>query len=223
MTNYKYLGYGVTNSNGVAHLDHDPQGNPINGYTGTGAGEVDVIASTDNPISSGSIVSETYSIFDYIVYDGAVDTNHYDNWYNYGNRLTPSNPDAEGRLIENNGSSNGFWYAILYGDTPSDANSYKFDTFTLECDIVSASATGTDTQGFIFYDGSIQQFISTDWLRVNNGGHIKITYDGTNFTIESDNLSPYTFAKAFTNKLRLGFSINAGESLKYKNFKLYPI
>lgn len=70
MRRYRYLGYGTTNSNGVAHLDHDPQGNPINGYTGTGAGEVDVVASLDNPIIDGSIVSEPYPVFDCPVYDG---------------------------------------------------------------------------------------------------------------------------------------------------------
>ena len=71
MTSYRYIGYGVTDSNGVAHLDHDPQGNPINGYTGTGAGEVDVIASTDNPITGSSIVSEIYGVFDTRWYDKA--------------------------------------------------------------------------------------------------------------------------------------------------------
>lgn len=70
MKRYRYLGYGTTNSNGVAHLDHDPQGNPINGYTGTGAGEIDVVASLDNPIIDDSIVSEPYPVFDCPVYDG---------------------------------------------------------------------------------------------------------------------------------------------------------
>lgn len=69
MTSYRYLGYGVTDSNGVAHLDHDPSGNPINGYIGTGAGEIDVIASTDNPISSSSIVSGTLNVWDTLFYD----------------------------------------------------------------------------------------------------------------------------------------------------------
>ena len=70
MVNYIYKGYGVTDSNGVAHLDHDASGNPINhSYTGVGAGEIDVVASLDNPVSSGSIVSETYSVLDTLYYD----------------------------------------------------------------------------------------------------------------------------------------------------------
>ena len=59
MTSYRYLGYGTTDANGVAHYT----------YTGTGAGEVDVIASLDNPISEGSIVSETYEVLDCIYID----------------------------------------------------------------------------------------------------------------------------------------------------------
>ena len=80
MTSYRYIGYGVTNSNGVAHLDHDPQGNSINGYTGTGAGEVDVVASLDNPVVEGSIVSETFIVDDTYKYDLATITKHTDFW-----------------------------------------------------------------------------------------------------------------------------------------------
>ena len=73
MTNYRYLGYGVTDSNGVAHLDHDANGDSLShSYTGVGAGEIDVLASLDNPIVDGSIVSETYSILDCIKYDKGI-------------------------------------------------------------------------------------------------------------------------------------------------------
>ena len=62
---YKYLGYGVTDSNGVAKLDHDAEGQELqHSYTGVGAGEIDVVASLDNPIVDGSIVSGTFSVFD---------------------------------------------------------------------------------------------------------------------------------------------------------------
>lgn len=61
---YKYLGYGITDNNGIAHLDHDSNGNPINhSYTGTGAGEIDIVASLDDSthISDSSLQSEIYS------------------------------------------------------------------------------------------------------------------------------------------------------------------
>ena len=69
MTTYRFIGTGVTDSSGVARLTKDPNGRTINGYTGSGVGEVDFAARLDNPISSGSIVSETYEVLDCIKCD----------------------------------------------------------------------------------------------------------------------------------------------------------
>ena len=66
MVAYRYLGSALTNANGVATFD----------YQGTGAGEIDVIASLDNPITDGSIVSETLSVMDTLLYDTGTDPNH---------------------------------------------------------------------------------------------------------------------------------------------------
>ena len=77
MTTYRYLGWGKTNENGIAKLDHNSEGQEIeHSYTGTGAGEVDVIASTDNPITSSSIVSETLPVLDTLLYDTGTDATH---------------------------------------------------------------------------------------------------------------------------------------------------
>ena len=68
MANYRYLGYGITNEQGIATLDHDANGDPItHSYTGTGAGEIDIVASLDDTskISDSSIQSETYGVLDY--------------------------------------------------------------------------------------------------------------------------------------------------------------
>lgn len=54
----RYLGYGTTNSQGIATLDHDPTGATIQGYTGVGAGKVDIVA------ESGSLQSEPYELLD---------------------------------------------------------------------------------------------------------------------------------------------------------------
>ena len=83
MTYYKYLGYGVTNSEGVAHLDHDADGEPIDhSYTGVGAGEIDVLASLDNPIVEGSIVSVPCNVLDCYKYDEGLlaEGHHNDIW-----------------------------------------------------------------------------------------------------------------------------------------------
>ena len=73
MAKYRYMGYGTTDSNGIAKLDHDAQGQAItHSYTGTGAGEIDVVASLDEEIVDSSIVSETYEVLDCLVYDDGI-------------------------------------------------------------------------------------------------------------------------------------------------------
>lgn len=64
MVNYRYVGRGVTNEYGVATLQYDANNQPVNGYVGVGAGELDFIASLDNPIQSGSFVSKTFVVYD---------------------------------------------------------------------------------------------------------------------------------------------------------------
>jgi len=65
MTTYRYLGYGTTDSTGVAKLDHDAEGTAIDhSYTGSGAGKVDLIASLDDEITSDSVISDGYSFYD---------------------------------------------------------------------------------------------------------------------------------------------------------------
>ena len=77
MTVYKYLGYGVTNENGVAKLEYNSEGQKRDhSYTGVGAGEVDVVASLDNPVDEGSIVSETFTVMDTLMYDTGTDATH---------------------------------------------------------------------------------------------------------------------------------------------------
>ena len=82
MTSYRYLGYGVTDSNGVAHLKKNAKDQDIDGYTGVGAGEIDIIASLDNPIVDGSIVSVPCNVLDCYKYDEGLlaEGHHNDIW-----------------------------------------------------------------------------------------------------------------------------------------------
>ena len=64
---YRLIETGTTNAQGIARCS--------NNYVGTGKGEVDFIASTDNPITEGSLQSETYAVWDTIWYfDGVNNT-----------------------------------------------------------------------------------------------------------------------------------------------------
>ena len=106
MTVYKYLGYGVTNENGIAKLDHDADGQEIShSYVGVGAGEIDYIASLDNPIVDGSIVSEILNVWDTWKYDNATTSSHKDIWGKYNGTEGFTRGDTYSTLDEGTGSS----------------------------------------------------------------------------------------------------------------------
>ena len=213
MTSYRYIGYGVTNSNGVAHLDHDPQGNPINGYTGTGAGEVDVIASTDNPISSGSIVSETYSIWDYLFYDDGITSPKTANWTNYSDRLTVSVDETGTTLLRDASSGTGYYFTPLGYSTP----------FAMEFEISAISdrmSCGIDFSIGTTVDNN-KNFNSL-WIQV--GDTVKITYDGETIKVyRNGSTTPYELSLTISNDVTLGFYIPPTHSIKFKNFRMYKI
>lgn len=80
--NYRYIGKGTTDSNGVAHISKDANGDPIDpaGYTGVGAGLIDVVASTDDPDHiSGMSLQETYEVLDCLYIDKCTSDDHA-NW-----------------------------------------------------------------------------------------------------------------------------------------------
>jgi len=78
----RLIGTGVTNSQGIATMNKDPSGTTITGYTGTGAGKLQIIA------VSGNIQSTEYELIDAKL----LQTGKTTGWYNTtltleGNRL----------------------------------------------------------------------------------------------------------------------------------------
>ena len=208
---YKFVGSGVTNSQGVAQLTHDANGNALAtpGYVGSGKGLTQMCASLDSPtaISSGSDLSETYSIYDTLFYDKALSGtgNHNDNWTTLSNMTREetytlfkgANAFYNSRVIINNSS-----------DIPMGNYCVEFDVF----DVNNAK--------FFVSDGTGKSVSLSD-------GHYRITFgsdgvirpyrDGTAETTASFDSTVQTIMVGFNN------SNNASYSLKFKNFILYPI
>ena len=224
MTSYRYLGYGVTNSNGVAHLDHDPQGNPINGYTGTGAGEVDVIASTDNPISSGSIVSEPYNVWDTIFYDDGL-----------SGTQTKWDTIVVSKSLESNGTK------FLVTDTSASARAstnpvdnasaydYQPQPMAFECyvvDLYRPSGSGALGIQFIQQNPVINKQILL--LGSDIGHTVKVLYTGTALEVYVDGVhqSSRDLEVTFGNSelMRVGFAFYSKDNyVVVKNVKTYLI
>lgn len=221
MTSYRYLGYGVTDSNGVAHLDHDSSGNPINGYTGTGAGEVDVIASTDNPITSGSIVSETYSVLDALFYDDGISDSISNYYINSPTNLTRTVAQGgTGTELENIHQSNTYYDRAIKVDTPTPSSLSDSKVFTgdLYIEFEKVSQTGTGTGSPSFQVGGFSRFLSN-----YSEGIIKFTVeDGKIYRYGTDDTKVDT-GITITGAYEVGFIVPASAKIKYKNWKIYPI
>ena len=206
MTNYRYLGYGVTNENGVAKLDHDAQGQEIShSYTGVGAGEIDVLASLDNPIAEGSIVSQPYEVHDCIFYDGAVNGNKNDDWttisklHRYDTYTSYEGSAFNNTRIKVNSSEN-----LPMGE-------YCVEFTVLE-----------NTNGRLYYnDGNVISIdLSVGHWRVLNTSDGKITpyLDGQ---IQTSLINTYNYS---AQTMTIGFSNgNNTALLKFKDFEVYPI
>ena len=216
MVSYTYLGYGTTNSDGVAHLDHDADGEPIDhSYTGVGAGEIDVLASLDNPIIEGSIVSETYTVHDDLFYCKGTSGNVNQYW-SAESGLT-STPDTEGNLLENSASSGKAYIA----DIPASASVLDFNT-PLCIEFKCISTTGAriflnSSSGGSNIDRSIGSYITGNnkvkmIIRAN-------TYD----LIVDDETKLSNQSHTLVNPVGIKLVINANCSLKYSDFEVYPI
>ena len=215
MVFYKYLGYGVTNSDGVAHLDHDADGEPIDhSYTGVGAGEIDVLASLDNPIVDGSIVSETYEVLDCIWDDPLTETPLKNNWYSSNLNL---NTDSDGTLLTNNSSNN-----LYFKPYPSNADLMLDTPFIVEFTVKSISGS---VQPQIVGSG-----VSAGWIQdEGNGTHrLEIQADSQVHKFKSENSDTYVTKSDFNQVTFTGQSfvrllIASNSSVKLKDFKIYPI
>lgn len=154
-------------------------------------------------------------------YDGGVTGNTNNHWYNYGNRLSVS-VDNTGTLLTSLNSQYGYYYPIQPSDEITDANSYWFDTFIMEFDIVSTSSTSNEIVMYNPVDPTT--YISISYVGLTtSGGHIKIVYDGSNVKVFANDVLTVNFTKVFNQKFRVGFDVHPNESLKYKNFVIYPI
>ena len=208
MTSYRYLGYGTTDSNGVAHYT----------YTGTGAGEVDVIASLDNPIGQGSIVSEPSSVLDTIFYDKGLSGtgNHNDNWFNQDTGFDVVRGDEYTTISRK---------ATGYKRFAPKITSLSQYPFSIGTCIEFTLGTVTGNWNFTIPKTS-ENLSNLDFGLINHGNSIiKITVGETNITIEKDGtvIDTKPTSNYIDNDFQCYFIINSVNSIQYKDFKVYPI
>lgn len=166
-------------------------------------------------------LQETYEILDTSFYDTGIYGTSNNNWQYNSSYLTKTvETDGTGTLVEN--TTTGTTYRPYQVDLQSDSNPFDFDVpFAMEFDVVSLTNNiliimiSNDNQ-----DGSV----SFSYAGFTAGSTCKIEYSNGVFKFYKDGV-PSATDRSFTltGKVRLGFSLKNDCSIKYKNFKVYPI
>lgn len=214
---YRYIGYGTTNANGIAVLDHDENGNTITGYTGTGAGKLDFIASTDNPLSEGSLQSEIYEVTDCVFKDiGLTSTESTDSSWASSSTTTTTRGDEYSTITMNDTSV----FSLRYISLSTTNAVIEFD--------ICADILTDNLQNFLsLRKGStnvaaIQQ--SNLRLDKNVWYHIKLVIrDGVVTPYVDDVMKSSVTLSDTYNRCQFGFNATSGLVIKYRNFIVYPI
>ena len=197
---YRLLGSGTTDSNGRA----------THTYTGVGAGELDVVASLDNPIVSGSVQSEPYSIWDTLFFDDGVTSPKTANWNNYQSRLTVTVDETGTTLLRDASSGTGYYLTPSAYATP----------FVMEFEMVSIS--NKTNCGIDFAVNGNDNNKTFNALVINSGDAIKLTYDGTTIKVYRNGSStPNEIALSVSGNIDIGFVVGVNESIKFKDLKIY--
>ena len=133
MVNYRYIGKGTTDNNGIAHLTEDAEGQSVDGYVGVGAGELGFVCFN----KERTLSSEIYVVLDAIFVDSANCTNH-----PYNSNTTAEWVDDYWN-IHMNGVS-GTYFDIIHTDRGAyghyvPLNSIKGQKITVEFDYKTTS------------------------------------------------------------------------------------
>jgi len=221
MIKYRYLGKGYTDENGIAHMAEDADGQAVSGYTGTGRGLTDVIASTDDKdnIKESSLQSETYNVLDCVVYDGGTLDNHNDSMWTAQNvTFTPRQAEYTD-IVKGTGSS-----LLVSSDLPIGS--------VIEFEMRQIGGTTTNyilglRQGTSFLGNGTRLYDLganvDEWVRVK----VELKDDGYAIATNLDDTSKTdrVNSTAYTSNPKFAFwlSDTAITDLYFRNFKVYPI
>lgn len=213
MIRYRYLGYGITNNGGVAKLDHDATGNPIqHSYTGSGVGELDIVASLDNPISKGSLVSETYELLDYIFYDKGILSDNHD-WYD--NNLPPTIFERleDCTYLKYSQSKNRIQITPII----------TYDSFVFEFKSYSTPTTIDDYVIFQFSDK--QTVIPFSYMQGDYNVKFEVNRDKMSLFVDGvAKLTNYQLQYDVSNGVNLRFGLNSNsDGIKVSDIKVYHV
>jgi len=170
---------------------------------------------------TGSIIqSETYSLIDCGFYDDGITSTS--NGFIFNTTDIQLNVDGTGTTVTNSSSSAGRTYWANKKDTASTVELDWDYPVAIECDILN----GSSVVAFQFGRQSDNQVASRTFtqLGLTNGGHLKVTFDGTNVKYFVNSETPlFTVPLSISGLSAVRFYCPASSTFKYKNFMIYPI
>lgn len=217
---YRYIGKGTTDSNGIAHMTEDADGQTVTGYTGTGKGLTDIIASTDDStkISDSSIVSETYELYDCLAYNKETSASdfytYWDDSIHSANTITVND---SGTLIETDASAFSFTYMQIW---------LKAIPTYIDAPICCEIEVVEDSTNYVLCHHMVQNDDSVIWSSTN------MTQGKWKLNITNNKLEVYKNGvlqrqqNTNTKQVRLYLQstrANGNSRIKFKNHRLYPI
>lgn len=200
MTSYRYLGSATTDANGIAKYN----------FTGSGAGEIDFIASLDNPIVDGSIVSVPCSVWDTLFFDNCTDDTKKSTWLRYNNTVSEPVFDDTGMFVERTETGNGY---LVINSVIMDTRPFPLD-FAIEFEVVART-------GEVRYQNT-----NGDWQDIRNmnaNDTYKVEYYSDHQVITKNNGTPTSYEKTNTGNQGVRFQFVGVGSIKLKNVKVYSI
>ena len=216
MTYYRYIGKGITDDKGVAHLKEDAEGQSVEGYVGKGKGLTQFIASTDKPtdISESSLQSETFVTLDCIVYDDGVSDPKKTSFIKSGNGTV---------TIGSNGTTVSATSNTTYRNTTLITGDFEI---ILQATLVSSVRIGVQTSADLGYKQTkFNYFDVTDTYfklrRVGSTFTAQYSSDGVNWTNRS--LETNNVGDNDCYFLILLETTGTERTITYKDLKIYPI
>ena len=205
----RFLGEATTDENGLAVLE--------DGYTGTGAGLVDIIAQTT--IDESTVVSEPCNVLDTIFYDDGTQTPT-SSRYNITSSDTSTSVVTDGIKIERTASTSSSYCNIKINNSTSwrDTNT----DYCIELDISYGRPSDSNGGEYVSFGG--QNIGMWDLFHANSGsGHIMLKTNGNTLEPYVDGTHISTADKTMSSTDGFKFQCYQTCWITFKNLKIYTI
>ena len=225
----KYIGYGYTNSQGIATLDYDANGTQIStlaptgssGYIGSGGGEIDIKAKLHD---DSTVQSEPFEVTDCMVYDAGVSGKANANaWSDFDTSRIRTTVGATGTLVENLYTGQVALSSNRAGTTTASPWDY-IPPFCVEVDFQNATQNKVYVQ---VHNSDNSTVITIPFQNQSDFQHIKLLVrtDKTQIWVDGvkgsdlSGISP----SGTRDTLEVRFILDAGCEFTFRNFEIYPM